>query len=171
MFLLAFYRVGELTAKGVDSAALVLQFKDLKFLVHNGQPQMIKIIITAFKHNTDRKPFEILIDREDTLPFCPVKSLLQYCTSRGALLGPLFCQQNLAPITVYQFNTELSRCLQFCGLHTSRYKGHSFRIGAASLAADKGFSDAQIRTLGRWKFDAFKIYIRSERSMSIKFLF
>ena len=39
MFLLAFYgffRVGELAAKGVDSAASVLQFKDLKFLVHNG---------------------------------------------------------------------------------------------------------------------------------------
>ena len=166
MFLLAFYgffRVGELAAKSGDSGASVLQFKDLKFLVHNGQPQMIKIIITAFKHNTDRKPFEILIDREDTLPFCPVKSLLEYCKSRGALPGPLFCQQNLVPITVYQFNTELSRCLQFCGLDTSRYKGHSFRIGAASLAADNGLSDAQIRTLGRWKSDAFKIYIRSER--------
>ena len=48
-------------------------------------------------------------------------------------------------------------------LDTSRYKGRSFRIGAASLAAGKGFSDAQIRTLGRWKSDAFKLYIRSER--------
>lgn len=76
--------------------------------------------------------------------------------------GPLFCHQNLEPITVYQFNTELSRCLTFCGLDTKKYKGHSFRIGAASHAADKGFSDAQIRTLGRWKSDAFKSYIRSE---------
>ena len=166
MFLLAFYgffRVGELAAKSGDRADSVLQFNDFKFLVNNGQPQMIKIIITAFKHNTDRKPFEILIDREDTLPFCPVKSLVEYCRLRGTLPGPLFCQKNLTPITVYQFNTELSRCLQFCGLDTTRYKGHSFRIGAASLAADKGFSDAQIRTLGRWKSDAFKLYIRSER--------
>ena len=51
----------------------------------------------------------------------------------------------------------------FCGLDTRSYKGQSFRIGAASHAADKGFSDAQIRTLGRWKSDAFKIYIRPER--------
>ena len=36
-------------------------------------------------------------------------------------------------------------------------------IGAASHKADMGFSDAQIRTLGRWKSDAFRIYIRSER--------
>ena len=41
-------------------------------------------------------------------------------------------------ITVYQFNTELSRCCQFCGLDTGRYKGHSFRTGAASVAADNG---------------------------------
>lgn len=166
MFLLAFYgffRIGELAAKGADCAASVLRLQDLKFLMQHGQLQMIKIIITTFKHNTDRKPFEILIEREDTLPYCPVQALVEYCKLRGALPGPLFCQPNLAPITVYQFNTELSRCLQFCGLDTRRYKGHSFRIGTASLAADKGFSDAQICTLGRWKSDAFKLYIRSER--------
>ena len=65
---------------------------------------------------------------------------------------------------MYQFNPELSRCLTFCGLDTKKYKGHSFRIGAASHAADKGFSDAQVRTLGRWKSGAFKSYIRSESS-------
>ena len=55
MFLLAFYgffRIGELAAKSADCAASVVQFKDLTFLVHNGQPRMIKIIITTFKHNT-----------------------------------------------------------------------------------------------------------------------
>ncbi len=172
MFLFAFYgffRVGELAAKSVDRANSVLQLRDLKFLILRGQPHLLKIIITDFKHNTDRKTFEILIERENTLPYCPVQAMVEYCNTRGALPGPLFCQQNLAPITVYQFNTELSRCLNFCGLDTSRYKGHSFRIGAASLAAEKGFSDAQIRTLGRWKSDAFKIYIRSERLTLIEF--
>ena len=171
MFLIDFYgfcRVGELAAKSGDCADSVLQFNDFKFLVNNGHPQMIKIIITAFKHNTDGKPFQILIDRENTLPICPVKSLVEYCKLRGTLPGPLFCQQNLTSITVYQFNTDLSRCLQFCGLDTTRYKGHSFRIGAASLAADKGFSDPQIRTLGRWKSDAFKLDIRSEHLKPIK---
>ena len=165
MFLLAFYgffRLGELAAKSATCAASLVQFKDLTFLVHEGQPHMLKIMITTFKHNTTKKPFEILIGREDSLPFCPVKSTVEYCKLRGAQPGPLFCQPDLAPISVYQFNTELSRCLQFCGLDTSRYKGHSFRIGAASHAANNGFSDAQIRTLGRWKSDAFKIYIRSE---------
>ena len=88
------------------------------------------------------------------MPFCPVKSLLQYCNSRGALPRPLFCQQNLASITVYQFNTELSRCLQFCALDTSRFKGHSFRIGLRLMMVSRM---RKIHTLGRWKHDAFKM--------------
>ena len=130
---------------GVTLFALVLH---LNCTVPN-QSESSNFFMYIIKRNTDRKPFEILIDREDTLPFCPVKSLVEYCKLRGALPGPLFCQQNLTPTTVYQFNTEVSRCLQFCGLDTTRYKGHSLRIGAASLAADKVFSEAQIRTLER----------------------
>ena len=48
-----------------------------------------------------------------------------------------------------------------CGLNPTQYKGHSFRIGAATLAAESGLSDAQIRLLGRWKSDSFRKYIRS----------
>ena len=108
------------------------------------------------------RPFDILIERELSSPFCPIQAMLSFCKSRGHQPGPLFCHPDMSPITVSQFNTELHRCLTFCGLDTSRYKGHSFRIGAACHAADKGFSDAQIRALGRWKSDAFKVYIRSD---------
>ena len=48
---------------------------------------------------------------------------------------------------------DLQRCLAYCGLDTSRYRSHSFRIGGACHAADRGYSDAQIRALGRWKSD------------------
>ena len=48
----------------------------------------------------------------------------------------------------------------FCGLDSTHCK--SLRIGAARQAAEMGFTDAQIRTLGRWKSDAFRIYIRNE---------
>lgn len=105
---------------------------------------------------------DILIERELSLPFCPVQAMLNFCKNRGHQPGPLFCHTDMSPITVSQFSAELYRCLIFCSLDTSRYKGHSFRIGATCLAADKGFSDAQIRTLSRWKSDAFKVYHRSD---------
>ena len=68
---------------------------------------------------------------------------------RGFSPGLLFCHADQSPILTHQFNVELQRCLAYCGLDTSRYKSHSFRIGGACHAADRGYSDAQIRALGR----------------------
>ena len=81
-------------------------------------------------------------------------------SARGATPGPLFCFADGSPVKTSQFTQQLQQALNFCGLDSTKYKSHSFRIGAASLAAEKGLSDAQIRHLGRWKFDAFKLYIR-----------
>ena len=66
------------------------------------------------------------------------------------------------------FSNQLSSAIQFCGLSPSVYKGHSFRIGAASHAADKGLSDAQIRLLRRWKSNAFLISIFERLVFALK---
>ena len=165
MFLIAFYgffRVGELAVKTKGSAHSVLQFTQLQFLPNAQETSTAKITISEFKHNTSNRPFEILIQRVDSTPFCPLHALIQYTKIRGSSNGPLFCFPDASPVTVSQFNTELRRCLIFCGLDSAHYKSHSFRIGAASHAAEMGFTDAQIRTLGRWKSDAFRLYIRNE---------
>ncbi|KAK2171495.1 hypothetical protein NP493_1057g00037 [Ridgeia piscesae] len=59
-----------------------------------------------------------------------------------------------------EFDVALKQLLIFCGYQTSAFKGHSFRIGAATAAALWGESDAQIRAAGRWTSDAFRRYIR-----------
>ena len=50
------------------------------------------------------------------------------------------------------------------GIEDSRFNGHSFRIGAAITAAQQGLEDSLIQTLGRWRSDAYKIYIKLPRS-------
>ena len=162
---MAFYglfRIGELIAKSNRFASSVVQFGNLTFLSRNGRTHVAKITISEYKHNTSRRPFDILIAREVSSAFCPVLALIQYCELRGSSPGPLFCHADQSPILTHQFNVELQRCLAYCGLDTSRYKSHSFRIGGACHAADRGYSDAQIRALGRWKSDAFKVYLGSE---------
>jgi hypothetical protein len=54
----------------------------------------------------------------------------------------------------------LQLSLKFAGLNVKNYKSHSFRIGAATTAWAKGFSEEQIQQMGRWNSEAFKKYIR-----------
>jgi len=167
MFLIAFssfFRVGEIAARTKGSVHSILQFSQLQFLPNAHESGMAKITISELKHNTSNRPFEIIIQREDSQPFCPLNALIQYCMVRGSGSGngPLFGFPDASPVTVGQFNTELHRCLIFCGLNVAHYKSHSLRIGAASHTAEMGFTDAQITTLGRWKSDAFRLYIRND---------
>ena len=86
--------------------------------------------------------------------------MLDYLTLRGYKPGPLFMTSHGHPVSRTTFTDQLFVVLKFCGLNPARYKGHSFRIGAASHAADRGLSDTQIRVLGRWRSNAFHSYIR-----------
>ena len=102
MFLLAFYgffRVGELATNSRDCSIYVVQYCNVSFLKSSADIRRVKITLTRFKHNTNNRPYDIIIEREDSLPFCPVKSLLEYCKIRGSEPGPLFCSSDGSPIT------------------------------------------------------------------------
>ena len=45
------------------------------------------------------------------------------------------------------------------GMDPSLYSGHSFRRSAASAAAAVGYTEHEIQLLGRWRSDAYKLYI------------
>ena len=49
---------------------------------------------------------------------------------------------------------------KFAGLNPKLYKGHSFRIGAATEAANRGYSENAIQKMGRWNSSAVRRYIR-----------
>lgn len=51
------------------------------------------------------------------------------------------------------------------GLSPHLYTGHSFRIGAATTAAECGVLDSTIQMLGRWSSMAYKTYIRSDKQI------
>lgn len=47
-------------------------------------------------------------------------------------------------------------------LYTLVDTSHGFSYRRSCHASEKGYSDAQIRAFGRWKSDAFKVYLSSE---------
>ena len=126
-------------------------------------PQLLTISITHFKHNQKMKPVDIPITPHSIKEICPLHNLANYLSLRGYQQGPLFCFPSLTPINRQFFSNHLSRLINFSGFQGERYKAHSLRIGGASYYAGLGYTDAQIRLLGRWDSNAFVRYIRSNR--------
>lgn len=157
MALYGFLRIGEFTKNINANSSHCLNRADVQ--VTSGG-----VIITfhSYKHSIPGSNSNIFIKREVDLTFCPVAHLEGYLTRRGDGKDYLFMHPNLSPISRSQFVAGLNTALSFIGLRPSVYKGHSFRIRAATLAYQLGKSDMQIRSLGRWKSNAFLKYLRPE---------
>ena len=149
-----------MTAMCNSNANPPLQLSQLTQLISSsGELGAFKDTFGNFKHSYNARPFSVILSRQPHST-CPVALLSQYFTLRGFRHGAIFLSEDRLPVSRSFFSNQLLRACQLCGLDPSRYKGHSFRIGAASYAADRGFSDAQIRMLGRWKSNASLRYIR-----------
>ena len=120
--------------------------------------EAIKVTFYSFKHHYNEPPLSVVLTRQPVV--CPVDTLLVYLQFRGCRPGPIFQHLDGSPVIRSEFCDWLARAIKSCGLNPDRYKGHSFYIGAASHAAECGYSETQIRLLGQWKSGAFKKYIR-----------
>ena len=98
---------------------------------------------------------------------CPISAMLGYLARRPPDPGFLFLFRDGTPLSRARLCHELRLALMTAGVDTTGYSGHSFRIGAATTAAQVGLTDSFIQTLGRWKSAAFLEYIRSDQSTLI----
>ena len=97
-------------------------------------------------------------------PICPVAAVLSFLAVRPPSAGPLFVHADSSPLTRAQLIAAVRSALESLGVDVTRYSGHSFRVGAATAAAQVGLSDSFIQTLGRWRSSAYLRYIRTPRS-------
>ena len=135
---------------------------DIKVDSHN-TPSIITVQIKSSKTDPFGKGATIYLGKGRS-SLCPVAAILQYLAIRPSDNGPLFIDHTGKPLTKPAFVTHIKQVLKAVGKKSNAYKGHSFRIGAATTAAACGLEDSTIKTLGRWSSAAFQLYIRASPS-------
>ncbi|XP_048031305.1 formin-like protein 7 [Megalobrama amblycephala] len=165
MFILAFFgflRCSELTITSNFNPKVHPTISDLSVL----DDDTISYFIKQSKTDQTRKGHFIYIFNLSS-PIQPYQSLLAYLHFRSSQAkfpsDPLFTDDSNHPITRFWFQKHLKAVLIQSGIPAANYSSHSFRIGAATTAAQKGLSQHQIQALGRWSSEAYKSYIRSNR--------
>lgn len=68
---------------------------------------------------------------------CPVEAILAYIAVRGDSSGPFFKSGDQTPLTKAKFIARVRQALLALGLPYNNFAGHSFRIGAATTAAER----------------------------------
>ena len=157
-----FMRTGEFTVSEPHSAARVLAIADVS-VDSRENPQLVNLRLRSSKTDQYGEGVTISLARNDS-DLCPVAAVLAYVAVRPPGEGPLLRDAEGSPLTKRLFSRKFHEVLKGAGIDPTHYKGHSFRIGAATSAAAVGISDSNIKMLGRWSSDAFQTYIRTPSS-------
>jgi hypothetical protein len=104
--------------------------------------------------------------RDHNITYCYVLTMYEWaCRGRPTSNQPFFsCNTDPVPwcITERLYNNSIKQGVKLCGIIDSRrYSSKSLRIAGASALAAANIPDYTIKQLGRWKSDAFLIYIRN----------
>lgn len=143
--------------------------KDVQLKLHSwNDGTKGKVLHVAVKGPKESKHGRtVIVDVYETGgPTCPVKA---FCRWKPVLnndnRGVLFAGTDMVPMTGRKFNAILKELLS---PHIDYSKGqitaHSFRSGVPSLLGSLGFTDLDIKTVGRWSSRAFEHYTKLPRT-------
>lgn len=161
-----FMRMGELTYTSFDPEVCLtrgsIKWNDLS----DENPATIHI--AASKSDTFRQGVTAVIPRGPP-DVCPLRALHHHMalTHPKDPSDPLFvlpaggCSKSR--VVAY-----LTKALRLAGYSPKGYTGHSLRRGAATWAASIGLPPLDIKTLGRWNSDLYKLYINAGTASHVK---
>lgn len=165
-------RCGEFTAKSKGTtfdAGVHLSRRSVQFIPSFENTTHIKLTLPASKTDPFRKGVTITIAGAPGLRSDPVAALKQlFERSPRAGESPLFEDPDGTVMHRGRFIAALRTALIAARYNASNFSSHSFRGGGASSAAAAGFSDYEIQLLGRWRSDAYKLYIEPDPSRVLR---
>ena len=126
-------------------------------------------VLRATKADTDRQDVQAIFGK-GKMPISAshwITRMLKIRLMRAKMDGsykltptaPLFQLTNGSIATRADLNTRFKTLIREMGLDTNRYTLYSFRIGGATSLARRGVDHKVIQMLGRWKSDAYQLYI------------
>jgi site-specific recombinase XerD len=154
MFQIAFaamLRIGEITSGNQSNHNIQLQNVSLS-------ADTLSLTLLTFKHSI--KPITLVLRAAQGNLLCPVQAARTYLDMRGDKHVYFFVHADGTPISKATFRKRLNDCLLYVGISSDSINTHSFRIGGATHLANCGYSDDEIRRLGRWRSNALASYIR-----------
>ena len=145
---------------------LTLCKKDVTFVKGNieGERDAIHLNIKNSKTNKSGNSETIVIyETKDEL--CPVKATRKFMFLNRTLKDnkPFLMGDNNKPMTLKRMNNIL-KSLSEKTFKNGMISGHSFRSGLVSMLAKKGYTDSQLKLIGRWSSRAFEVYIKLGRT-------
>lgn len=158
-----FLRCGEFTLPDGEqySDVIHLSLSAVSFDA-DSTPSIVSIRLKASKTDPFRVGVVIHLARTGQ-DICPVAALAAYVRRRGTKAGPLFQWEGGVPLRKSKFISAVRQALASQGVDSTKYAGHSFRIGAATTAAMHGVPESTIKLLGRWESSAYQTYIQTPR--------
>ena len=157
-----FLRCGEFTVMRAESfsPATNLTRGAVAFLPTIDAPTHVVLSLPSSKTDPFRKGVSVILAAAPGAPTCAVTALRHLFSMHPKPPGaPLFQAADGSAFTRERFLSRLKVLLVTAGLDVSKFSGHSFRRGAATSAVVVGYSNYEIQQLGRWRSDAYRLYI------------
>jgi len=165
-----FLRVGEFTYRetdmhlGVSYSKWYLTKQNIRMAEDE---TYMELTLSASKTDPFHKGMTLTIAASSNIG-CPVQAMkrLQTTDHHRSPASPLFCigRYQQQAFTRQHVVKSLQALAITAGLEQGAWNGHSFRRGAATWAAEMGIPEGDIQILGRWRSDAYKVYIEYSRN-------
>ena len=167
-------RISEFATKSTTDSDRMLRMGQLRLFDHAGRSYSLQQVATrgnrpalryAVLHLEASKtdPLRMGIDQVISAP----AALLALCDYADRCLPtmltastPLFHFLDGSAVHRSWLMQQVERLLHLIGHDPRQYSSHSFRKGGAVSLQDAGVEDSLIRRSGRWKSDAFHLYVR-----------
>ena len=153
-----FLRAREFTVNSPFDASIHLSVQDLQ-VDSTSNPTCLRVHIKCSKTDPFRQGCFIYLGRGHS-SICLIAALMAYVHVRGPTPGRLFVHQDGQPLSRVQLPHFLQSTYSAAEIPGS-FSGHSFRIVAATTAAQQGPPDHLIKIMGRGSSNAHQQYIRT----------